>query len=779
METETILGRVERVFWTNEARTIGKLRRTTGGAISFVLRGAARAGDGVELSGHWVDDPKYGRQFEVDAWCLDARALGADGLAAYLAKFEGFAGIGPARAGKIAREFGDRFDAALADPAEREAMARIAGCSVEVVERLAIEWGREATLNRTAARLAEFGLSATRARRLAAKFGGGVVETIRTNPWWLLGRLRGLGFAFVDGIAGRLGCPLDHPERVMHGVVTAIEKEEADGHVWTPAATAVAAAVKLLKLDALHPDEIVARGIARAVAEDAIEVVEIDGRPAGYAIAETAAAERYVAAQIAARAGRGGFSPGTTAEIAQQFEERLNERQAEAVAAACDAGLSVMTGAAGTGKTFCITTICRIAEERGLRVALAAPTGKAALRMQESTGRPAKTIHRTLAPEIDYDDLGEPVFDFRLRGKPISIKDGDRTTELSGFIEADLVIVDEVSMVDVHLARSLLRALRPATALVLVGDPNQLPPVGPGSILRDLVQQRPCPVTALSQVVRQAGTLKECINAVLRGTVPDTTPTEPLDGGLVRPWVVSARHESPVDAAAFAVKAFVELLPKQAIDDPRTGERRPIRPFEDVQILTPQHKGPAGTVALNRAVQRAVQRARGVEVAPPADGEVERAARPLAGDRVIWTRNDYRIVEGGLMNGTLGQVIERASDGTYLVTFDGVEDPVAVTAKDASEKMQLAYAITVHKSQGSEFPIALSVVHKSHRFMHHRSLIYTAVSRARVASIIVGDPWGTRNCAKVVRVDDRRSLAASAGGFARVAAAADPDAAPA
>ncbi len=371
-----------------------------------------------------------------------------------------------------------------------------------------------------------------------------------------------------------------------------------------------------------------------------------------------------------------------------------------------------------THNTFTVAAITKFYEEQGLKVVLAAPTGKAAKRIEQVVGREAFTLHRLLG----------------FNGKAFTLGPDEP-------IKADVVIVDEVSMVDVPLAWHFFRALDlTRTAVVLVGDHNQLPPVGPGNLLRDLIERQPIPTVVLDQVVRQAGVLKENSIAVLSGDVRRTADAG-IDGRP--PWIVVNRHSEVLDAQRYILELFDSVLVEKLRFDL----------LADVQLLTPTRKGPLGVEALNVELQRVVQKKLwGVEVSPPPPG---RRPEFLLHDRVIQMRNNYDL---GVMNGAIGIVTSVGPKRSELrVRFDDHEVELTPDNKGAQE-ISLAYALTIHKSQGSEFPCAVLVIHKAHSFMHHRNLFYTGVTRARQVAIIVGDQWGMKNCAEKEQVERRKTF---------------------
>jgi len=376
-----------------------------------------------------------------------------------------------------------------------------------------------------------------------------------------------------------------------------------------------------------------------------------------------------------------------------------------------------MTGGAGSGKTYAVSTITTIADRLELNVVLAAPTGKAAKRLEEVVGHEASTIHRLLG----------------FNGHTYS-------RDALNPIEADILVIDEVSMVDVPLAWRLFQAIdRSKTAVVLVGDHNQLPPVGPGNLLLDLVKSHAIPTTVLTQIIRQAGVLKENSTAILSGEV---RPTAEVKTGARRPWYVIDKFTDTGDVQRMLLLLFEEVLQ----------ERLGYDLVRDVQVLTPTHRGPLGTAELNVEIQRLLQKKLfGFDVP-----DVEHGHRPrlYPGDKVIQMKNDYKL---GVMNGAMGIVVEVGSGGGLTIDFDGRAVEIEA-GSDATGNVQLAYATSIHKVQGSEFPCAVVVAHKSHSFMHHRNLLYTAVTRAKQSVILVGDRWGIENCASKRQVDRRKTF---------------------
>ncbi len=440
---------------------------------------------------------------------------------------------------------------------------------------------------------------------------------------------------------------------------------------------------------------------------------------------------------------------GIIAMPREPLSEHLNKMQREAVMIALTKRAMCISGAAGTGKTTIIKEIVRQMKLAGLTVWMCAPTGKAAVRMDEAVGNTkadqcAATIHRMLCwnPQECQWEMNE-----------------------DNPVPADMVICDESSMVDVDLMTTLMKAVDPKrTTLILVGDHNQLPPIGPGSVLRDALETEALPVVILNEVMRQAGALKENSLEVLHGNIASTS-TEDLDilksGAGAGAWYLKDSLATPNDVLNY----IRGLFEKEIIDTAFKYD-----PVKDTQILTARHDGPIGTRMLNEVMQFLVQRRRGNLIPDPAVAKEGKTKTKLhIGDKVIQTRNNYNT---GLMNGTIGIVLKGFDDvdptppdeldeldsdskPKLIVDFEG--HIAKLNAEDARD-LQLAYALTVHKSQGSEFPLVLVIAHKAHSFMQDRNWLYTAVTRAKKTCMLIGDHWGIRAAAKTIKAERRRTF---------------------
>ena len=711
-QRESVRGVVEAVFYSGPAFSAGCLVTPAGDEVKFAGKVVVREHDAVRLEGRWVVHPKYGRQFEAELLGHDLE-LDPDGLAHFLANHPDIKGIGPAKARLIADRFGGDFDAAIRN--EPESVAAAAKVSLETILDLRRIWIANHDFNHAMAHLAAYGLTHHQVTALVAKFGSQVVAILERDPYVLMREIPGFGFKRVDKIARKMGTPKDLPSRIRAGLHYSVLAALDDGDCWVEYEDLLDRANTLLVMDTLDSREVIERHLEALIAEGVLVMQDFErlvvADPAIHRMETELAA---IFKDVHAR------SPHAVKDIDALIDVEggeLSREQREAVRNALTFSISLMTGGAGSGKTYAVSTITTIAERLELKVVLAAPTGKAAKRLEEVVGHEAGTIHRLLG----------------FNGHTYS-------RDALNPVEADILVVDECSMIDIPLAWRLFQAVdRAKTAVLLVGDHNQLPPVGPGNLLRDLVKSRAIPTAVLTRIIRQAGVLKENSTAILSGEV---RPTAGVQSGARRPWYVIDKFTDRDDVRQMLLLLFEEVL----------NERLGYDLLRDVQVLTPTHKGSLGTVELNLALQRLLQKKlRGFEVPEVAPGH-----RPAfyPGDKVIQTKNDYEL---GVMNGAMGVVVGADTGGGLTIDFDGTAVEIGKDS-DSLGNLQLGYATSIHKMQGSEFPCAIVIAHKSHSFMHHRSLLYTAVTRAKESVIILGDRWGLDNCAARRQVDRRNTF---------------------
>lgn len=721
-----VRGVVDRLFFSSPGWSAGRLKASDGQSIPFAGALMVQESSAVILRGAWKMDPKYGRQFAVESFEFDS-ALSTDGLAHFLATNPRLPGVGPVKARRIAEAFGADFERVLLDPDNGHLrIAKVAGLSPADALTLREEWERTKATNATMAWLGQFGLTAHQAQTMVDRFGASARTILEADPYLLVRELKGFGFRRVDQIALKIGTSKLISPRIHAGIRAVLVDALEQGDCWQDYQQLLDAATELLVLDVPDARERVDAHLDAAVKEGALVAEDLGGR---VLVALPQIHDKEVA--LARIFGRGPRRHPCRERLAGAVEQlqamapELNEDQRRACAMALRHGLALISGGAGSGKTFTVSALVRLLEERGLTVTLAAPTGKAAKRMEEMLpGHSALTLHRLLG-----------------------YTGGAWQYTPGGLDCGDVLVVDEVSMVDVPLAWHLFQAVDlDQTAVVLVGDHNQLPPVGPGNLLRDLIDRRPFPAAVLRQVMRQAGALKENSTAILQGVVARSSPwTEPTEERpwTRSPWLVRNSFTVDADAVEFIRDLFATKL----------SERCGFDLLSEVQLLTPQRKGPLGVEALNLELQRLLQKKlHGVDVPPLAPNR--KTPDILLHDRVIQCRNNYDL---GVFNGSIGRVVSAGPRrGDLVVKFDDRE--VQYDAEEGHAKdLALAYALTIHKSQGSEFPCVVLVVHKAHSYMHHRNLFYTGVTRARRSCIIVGDDWGIRNCAQKVETSRRKT----------------------
>lgn len=707
---ETIRGTIERTYHSSPGFSAGVLTADDGRTVRFAGKFCANDGDVVALVGHWKHDAKYGRQFVVESLSYELPET-SEGLVNYLAKHPAFTGIGETTARRIVLYAASAVNLDRIIRQDVDELHRQLRVPRATLESLREAWIANSAENEVRAYLSGFGLSAHQVETLLEKFGNSIVGVLRSDPYQLIQHVRGYGFKKVDKIARAMGTPKDHPGRIEAGLQYVVTEEIGNGHTWIGGADLVDKANELLLLDTLDSRDVIRDAGMRLLARgdlvrdgDAVSTPHIRD------------AERLIQNKFA------GYSSGRMfpAPPLRVRTDDLKPKQIEAIHNACNHALTVISGGAGTGKTYTLARLAAAFREAGLSIALCSPTGKAAKRIEESlraegVGLEAKTIHRLLqydGTQFNRYSLSEPI--------PAD-PDDDEAVGGPGY---DVVIVDEVSMVDVPLMAELLQRIDFArTRLILVGDHNQLPPVGPGNVLRDIIAHRLVPLVVLDEIVRQAGVLKANSSAILTGVVAPTAVRDPA-------WTVVEAFQDALPIQAYLRDLVLKKLP----------QRLGVDPVRDVQIITPTHLGALGTKAINQMMQHLLHGDPGRKFA--------------IGDKVIQTSNDYDL---GIMNGTIGRVLEYepGAENGYWIDFDGVG--ARQIKGDAVHDVQLAYALTAHKAQGSEFPCAVVLCHRSH-FFADRNWLYTAVTRAAKYCVLIGDQWGLRNAARKNQVIHRRTF---------------------
>ncbi len=658
-------------------------------AVGHLL--GVQPGDEVRLSGRWVTDPRWGRQFHAEGVTRLEPAT-TQGLERYLGS--GLVhGMGPTMAARLVARFGlETLDVIEHHP---ERLVEVSGIGPVRAARLRAAWTEQRGLRDIMVFLQGHGISPALAARIHRRYGTLAVTTVRQEPYRLAEEVPGIGFRRADRIAAELGIPREAPARLRAGLIHVLTTQAEEGHVFCPLPTLVGAASEVLA-EADAPlalgDAALEREVEALVREGRLEREEAGGQ-VRVLLPELAGAERQVARDLT-RLLRGSTRPlvpdpqQAVARFGEAGGLRLAPAQEEAVRAALRDPVLVVTGGPGTGKTTLVRAVVRLLRGTGRRLALCAPTGRAAQRLGEATGQEARTIHRLL----EWDPRGGGFG--RNREHPL---------------EADLVVADEASMIDVVLMRDLLAAVPPQAHLVLVGDVDQLPSVGPGNVLGDIIRSGAVPVARLDQVFRQAGESRIVMNAhrIQRGESPV------LEGG--REDFFWIRREDPGEILEQVKSLVAERIPHHL------GLAGP----EEVQVLTPMRRGELGANNLNLELQALLN---------PHGASVQRHPGGLrVGDRVMQVSNDYA---RDVFNGDVGR-LEAADqeEGTVTVRF-GDRD-VRYDVRDL-DSLALAYATSVHKAQGSEYPAVVLPLHTQHYVMLYRRLLYTAVTRGRRMVVLVG-----------------------------------------
>jgi exodeoxyribonuclease V alpha subunit len=728
--SDTIKGTVRRIFFPRAGEPhsgwmAGKVEVDGEGLVSFAGNVHAGIGDVVELVGSW-ETGKYGRQFKADSGSVSMDES-TEGLEELLAKGSEFKGVGPARARKIVRAVLEVANGASMSETLIEhpaAIAERADVPLAIVEAAAKAWEEKRELFEVLEVLVGMGWTRSQASNIHAELGAAGVVQSRENPYALIGRVPRLGFRTVDSVALANGIGKNSPERIRAGIAFCLDEISSQGHTYTDRAALVDEIRHQLQPDSLRFDELLEVELAGLVEEG---IVHSGATPLG---APLIALDAWRSRELHAFAF---LLEGMTTELEPlslegvEAVESLNREQRAAVEGFSRRRVSVITGGAGVGKTYTMRSIVDVAEANGLKVALGAPTGKASKRLSQATERQALTIHKLLEP-VMVKRTGKFKFT-RHAGNPL---------------EVDLVVIDEASMIDVKLMSQLVAAIQDGARLLLVGDHNQIPSVGPGAILRDLLAAErafPDSIHVLRTVVRQAGVLARNTNAVLAGTVP---------GDPSAPWRVVEYAKEQVEGGPDLIARMVDKFTHTTHDF----FGRQLDPLWDVQVLAPQHKGPIGVHAINAELQRWRARMLGNDAPPVA--EPDKPVRPMVGDRVLFTRNNYEL---DLMNGTQAVVlVEKVKGGgMVIVTDDGREVEIP---SDQRQYVVTAWAMSFHKAQGSEWPAVIVVASSSHWHMHDRNLLYTGTSRASEAVRIVGDRAGMRHFAEYQRSEKRQTFGA-------------------
>lgn len=712
--SECVTGYIDHIIFRNEDNgyTVMVLKGvkdedelTCVGTFPVITQGAS-----IEAEGSFIQHPVYGKQFQAvrltekmpeDAMAME-RYLGSGAIK----------GIGAALAGRIVRHFG--ADTLRIVEEEPERLAEIKGISEKKAHEIAIQIAEKSEMRKVMMFLQKYGISLNLGAKIYQKYGDSVYSVLQENPYRLADDISGVGFKIADEIAYRIGIHTDSDYRIKSGLAYTLLQAGGEGHVYLPREELFRRAEQLLGVDASYMEKhLVDLSMERKIIQKE-ENGQVFVYPAQYYYLELNTARMLRELDIDCPEDE-HIVERRICQIQKETGTVLDEMQKKAVKEAAGHGLLVLTGGPGTGKTTTINAIIRFFESEGAELRLAAPTGRAAKRMTEATGYEAQTIHRML----------------ELTGMP----EDDREGQLVHFernaenpLEADVIIIDEMSMVDIHLMHSLLMAVTAGTRLILVGDENQLPSVGPGNVLRDIIRSGQFPVVELTKIFRQASESDIVVNAhkINRGEQVEINNKS-------RDFFFLKRYDADI-IIRVVIALIQEKLPKYV----------EAKPFE-IQVLTPMRKGLLGVERLNQILQRYLN--------PPDPSKREKEIGQglfREGDKVMQIRNNYQLeweVRGrygipvdkgvGVFNGDTG-IIRTINEFAELAEVEFEDGRYAQYTFKQLDELELAYAVTIHKSQGSEYPAVIIPILSGPRMLMNRNLLYTAVTRARKCVTVVG-----------------------------------------
>ena len=713
---DRLSGSVERITYYNPENgyTVLRLRPDSQSGHRFTNRSALSSegfatvvgnlpevspGEHLSLQGQWDNHPKHGPQFKAEV-CEQTLPATIAGIQGYLGSGM-IKGIGPKFAERIVGRFKeDTFDVIESTP---ERLLEVPGIGMDRMQRITVAWEEQKQVKEIMVFLHGHGVSTNLAVKIYKTYGDAALETVQKNPYQLERDIYGVGFKTADRIAQALGLSSEHPSRIEAGIVFALNEMIEQGHVYVPKELLAERAIELLgvsqelispALDRLAQDERIRPDVIPLNHETAVkenhavgESAGIYGSPVIY-LTPLYFGEKGVAERLSMLA-----NAGTSSKVTTQFTfpaGNLSEEQQVAVNMALAHPVSILTGGPGTGKTTCLKALITTLADQNKRFALASPTGRAAKRLSEATGHSASTIHRLLE--------FSPVDGFKHNSE--------------NPLDLDFLVVDEASMLDLLLMNNLLKAIRPGTHVLFVGDVDQLPSVGAGDVLRDMIGSGIAPVTRLNIIFRQAANSKIITNAHLinQGKFPIFSQG---DGDFFL---------FPADDAVGAADWIIDIVAE------RIPQKFGFNPVRDIQVLAPVYRGPAGVIGLNERLQEKLN--------PPATSKPERKLFGTIfrmGDKVMQTQNNY---DKDVYNGDIGfirsiNVIEQR----LIVDFYGRS--VTYDWSDVDE-LTLAYVVSVHKAQGSEFPVVVMPIVTQHYTMLQRNLLYTAITRASKLCVLTG-----------------------------------------
>ena len=707
---EVIKGYVDHFLYYNESNTYGVLELDTedDDVICTGRFPGLTEGETIEVSGEWVDHPTYGVQLKVLNYEIIEPTDILD-MERYLAS-GAIKGIGPSTAKKIIKHFGEDTFRIIEEEPER--LSEIKGITERKAISIATQMSERHELRNVVMFMQKYGISNSMAIKLYDEYGSQIKSIILNNPYKLAREVNGIGFKRADEIAAKTGVKLDSEFRIQCGIIHCLKEASTDGHTYLPREELIRSAYELLgvcesdierQLDELK----IERQLIEVKSEDRLniylsEYYQIEKNCAVKLLTLTRYSDKISASEL----------DREIKSIESELDIELHDLQREAVIKALSEGLFILTGGPGTGKTTTIKSIISGLERRNLRFVLAAPTGRAAKRMSETTGYEASTIHRLLSIKHNPEERADAYFEMN-EDNPLDV---------------DAVIIDEASMVDIFLFNSLLKAISPGCKLIIVGDSNQLPSVGPGQVLKDMLDSGVCPNVELKYIFRQSNESHIVTYAHMINN------GEQIDFTIKYEDFFLLKRDNYEEIRQALLYLICEKLPKHFNTSPM-----------QIQVLTPMKKGALGVWELNRILQECIN--------PPSDKKVELEYGEnifRVGDKVMQTKNNYDMEWDimstygisaqrgkGVFNGDIG-IIDHINKPSRLIriTFDDGRE--AEYSYETLEELELAYAITIHKSQGSEYPVVIMPLLGGPRSLLYRNLLYTGVTRAKDCVVILG-----------------------------------------
>lgn len=690
----TISGLLERIIYQNEENgfVVAKLQEKGKRELTTIVGNLSgiNPGESLRITGRWVHNKKFGEQFRVEHYEITVPAT-LHGIKKYLSSGL-IKGIGPIMSERIVERFGlDTLNIIENSP---ERLSEVEGIGPKRIAMIRKAWEEQKEIRQIMIFLQGHGVSTAYSAKIFKQYGNRSIEVVRENPYRLAREIHGIGFLTADRIAQNIGIDPNSLIRAKAGVIYVLSELTEEGHLYYPEKELIRKASEMLKVD----PEIILKAIAELFREKEIFLEEIGGKDqkavylAPFYIAESGIAQRLRRLKESPSPIRPIRVEKAIEWVQQKLNIELAEKQKEAITLSADSKVLIITGGPGTGKTTIITAILRIFQQLRVRIFLAAPTGRAAKRMAEATGWEAKTIHRLLE---------------------FSPQKGGFKRDEENPLEADVVIIDEASMMDTLLMYQLLKALPPQAHLILVGDVDQLPSVGPGNVLRDLIDSGIFTVVRLTEIFRQAQKSLIVVNAhkVNQGEFPILKGKDEIE----KTDFYFIQEEEPEKILGRIIALCEERIPK----------RFGFHPIREIQVITPMHKGLLGASNLNIELQKRLN--------PNQHGMTHGSRTFRLGDKVMQIANNY---EKEVFNGDIGWVAEiDEEENELIIEFDGRLIPYDHSDLD---EIVLAYAISVHKSQGSEYPVVILPVTTQHYVLLQRNLIYTGITRAKKLVVLIG-----------------------------------------